>query len=195
METVMAKLRVLETTGQQIMTTLSEHIRKNWNIFGAKKYEIEWSCDKWSGYKRPWFHSYFIILSTVSHHYGSSSQTTTCPGINSVRWSKENIVALQHQHQQIVRQHRLRRQRQWWCWPWLLRLPALCHHHCCLNLCWWMTCWCWCWNATIFCWSSNWINTQTSCSLWTGSIMMTDYTENDEIWVESCSFIPWSLVT
>ncbi len=35
-----------------------------------------------------------------------------------------------------------------------------------------MTCWCWCWSATIFCWSSNWINTRTSCRLRTGSIMM-----------------------
>ncbi len=75
--------------GQQITTTLPQHIRKNWNILGGKKYEIEWSCDKWSGYKTPWFHSYFIILRIVSHHYGSSSQTTTCVGVNSVRWSTE----------------------------------------------------------------------------------------------------------
>ncbi len=37
METVMAKWWVLETRGQQITTTLPQHIRKNWNIFGGKK--------------------------------------------------------------------------------------------------------------------------------------------------------------
>ncbi len=89
MKTVMEKWWVLETTGQQMTTILPQHIHKNWNIVGGEKNEIEWSCDKWSGYKRLWFHSYFIILSIVSHHYGSSSQTTTCPDVNSVRWSAE----------------------------------------------------------------------------------------------------------
>ncbi len=37
---------------------------------------------------------------------------------------QQNIVALQYQHQQIVRQRRLRRQRRWWCRPWLLRRPT-----------------------------------------------------------------------
>ncbi len=82
METVMVKWWVLETKGQQIMTTLPQHILN-------KKYEIEWSCDKWSGYKRLWFHSYFIILSIVSHHYVSNLHTTKCPGLNSVRLSTE----------------------------------------------------------------------------------------------------------
>ncbi len=34
---------------------------------------------------------------------------------------QQNIVALQHQHQQVICLRRLRRQRWWWCWPWLLR--------------------------------------------------------------------------
>ncbi len=37
---------------------------------------------------------------------------------------QQNIVALQHQHQQAIRQRRLRQQRRWWCRPWLLRRPA-----------------------------------------------------------------------
>ncbi len=37
---------------------------------------------------------------------------------------QQNIVALQHQHQQVIHQHRLRRQRRWWYRPWLLRRPA-----------------------------------------------------------------------
>ncbi len=37
---------------------------------------------------------------------------------------QQNIVALQYQHQQVIRQCRLRRKRRWWCWPWLLRQPA-----------------------------------------------------------------------
>ncbi len=36
---------------------------------------------------------------------------------------QQNIVALQHQHQ-VIHQRRLRRQRRWWCRPWLLRRPA-----------------------------------------------------------------------
>ncbi len=81
------------TNNDYITTTLRQHFCKNWNIFFIsvwEKNEIDWSCDKWTGYKRLWFHSYFIILSiAVSHHYGSSSQTTTCPGIDSARWSTE----------------------------------------------------------------------------------------------------------
>ncbi len=37
---------------------------------------------------------------------------------------QQNIVALQHQHQQVIRQCRLRRQRRWWCRPWLPRRPT-----------------------------------------------------------------------
>ncbi len=33
-------------------------------------------------------------------------------------------MAHQHQHQQVICQHRLRLQRRWWCQPWLLRRPA-----------------------------------------------------------------------
>ncbi len=36
---------------------------------------------------------------------------------------QQNIVELQHQ--QDISQRRLRRQRRWWCRPWLLRRPAL----------------------------------------------------------------------
>ncbi len=96
METVTATWRVLETTGQQIIITLRLHndntsakIETYFLFLCGKKNEIDSSCHKWTEYKRPWFHSYFIILSIVSHHYGSSSQTTTCPGVNLVRWSTE----------------------------------------------------------------------------------------------------------
>ncbi len=37
----MVKWRVLETTCQQIMTTLPQHIRNFFNIFGGKTEEIE----------------------------------------------------------------------------------------------------------------------------------------------------------
>ncbi len=37
---------------------------------------------------------------------------------------QQNIVALQHQHQQVIHQRRLRWQRRWWCRPWLLRRHA-----------------------------------------------------------------------
>ncbi len=37
---------------------------------------------------------------------------------------QQNIVALQHQHQQVIRQRRLRHQWWWWCRLWLLRRPA-----------------------------------------------------------------------
>ncbi len=34
---------------------------------------------------------------------------------------QQNIVALQHQHQHVMCQHRLRQQQRWLCRPWLLR--------------------------------------------------------------------------
>ncbi len=37
---------------------------------------------------------------------------------------QQNIVALQHQHQQVIRQCRLRWQRRWRYQPWLLRRPV-----------------------------------------------------------------------
>ncbi len=37
---------------------------------------------------------------------------------------EQNIVTLKHQHQQVIRQCRLRRQWRWWCRPWLLRWQA-----------------------------------------------------------------------
>ncbi len=39
-------------------------------------------------------------------------------------YNQQNDIAIQYQHQQVVRQRRQSRQRRWWCKPWLLRRPA-----------------------------------------------------------------------
>ncbi len=58
----MASVRDNRATNNDDITTIPQ---QKFNIFGWKKNGIEWSCDKWSGYKRPCFHSYLIILSLV----------------------------------------------------------------------------------------------------------------------------------
>ncbi len=55
---------MLEIMGWQITMTIPQHFNKN-STFLEVKNEIKWSCEKWSGYKRPCFHSYSIILSLV----------------------------------------------------------------------------------------------------------------------------------
>ena len=92
----MARVRDNGAINNYYITTITdknsakiETIETYFLIFVWEKNEIDSSCDKWTGYKRPWFHSYFFIPRIVSHHYGSSSQTTTYAGVTSVRWTTE----------------------------------------------------------------------------------------------------------
>ncbi len=64
-----------------------------------------------------------IILSIVRHHYGSSSQTTTCPGVNSVRWWTEYCSSPASASTSYLSAW-LRLQQRWWFRQWLLRRPA-----------------------------------------------------------------------
>ncbi len=88
----MATWRALETTGQQITITLRLHndntsakIERYFLFLCGKKMKLIHHVTNEQGIKDHGSTRYFIIRSIVSHHYGSSSQTTTCPGVNSVR--------------------------------------------------------------------------------------------------------------
>ncbi len=114
----MASVRDNGTTNNDDITTI---FQQKFNVFGGKKNEIEWSCDKWSGYKRPCFHSYFIILSLVIMDPVRRLQLAQL----LLQLDNQQNDIVQHQHQQVIRPRKQRRHRRWWCKPWLLRRPAL----------------------------------------------------------------------
>ncbi len=117
METVTAKWRVLETTGQQITITLRLHydntsakIETFFKFLCGKKVKLIDHVTSEQG-----------IKDHGSTHISSLSVLQSVIIMDPVRRlqlgrvliqldDQQNIVALKHQHQQVIRQRRLRRQ-------------------------------------------------------------------------------------